>query len=93
MIDKKTVMKELKKVIDPEIGLPITDMQLIDDIKIDKGNVMIKFHLTNQFCPLASNIASEIKNHVSKLKGVKSVKLKLIDHSMAEEINSMVNNR
>lgn len=70
-------MKELEKVIDPEIGLPITKMKLIDNVKINKDEVLIEYHLTTPFCPLASYIANSIKERISNLKGVKSVKLKL----------------
>lgn len=93
MVDKKTVMKELKKVIDPEVGIPITEMKLIDDVKIDKGNVTVEFHLTMPWCPqiFAMEIAKGIKKTVSKIKGVKSVKVNLKNHYMADYINKEVN--
>jgi len=87
MLNKKTVMKELEKVIDPEIGIPITQMKLIDNVNIDKGNVLIEFHLTMPFCPMAMGIAKEIKLVVSEIDGVKSVQVKLKDHHMSEQIN------
>jgi len=91
LLNKKIVMKELEKVIDPEIGIPITKMKLIDDVKIDKNNVLIEFHLTVPFCPMAMRIANEIKSVVSNIKGVKSVEVKLKDHHMAEQVNREVN--
>jgi metal-sulfur cluster biosynthetic enzyme len=92
-ITKNMVMEELKKVIDPEIGIPITEMKLIDDIKIEKDKVLIEFHLTMPFCPavFATKIASDIKNFVSKIKGVKSVQVILKNHFMADEINKEIN--
>lgn len=94
-ITKAMVMKELKKVIDPEIGIPITEMKLIDDIKINGNDVLIEFHLTMPFCPpmFARKIASDIKEFVSKVKGVKSVQIKLKNHHMADEINKEINNK
>jgi metal-sulfur cluster biosynthetic enzyme len=91
MIDKKAVMKELEKVIDPEIGIPITKMRLIDDVKIDGDKVIVEFHLTIPFCPMAIGIANDIKSVVSAIKGVKSVEVKLRDHHMAEQVNKEVN--
>ena len=91
MLNKKIVMKELEKVIDPEIGIPVTKMKLIDNVKIDKGNIFIEFHLTVPFCPMAMGIANEIKSVVSTIKGVKSVEVKLRDHHMAEQVNKEVN--
>ncbi len=77
MVTKAAVMKELEKVIDPEIGIPITKMGLIDEVKVEKGKVTIIYHFTVPFCPLAAKITSDIKNTVMKIKGVKSVELKL----------------
>lgn len=91
MIDKKAVMKGLEKVIDPEIGIPITKMKLIDDVKIDGDKVLVEFHLTIPHCPMAMGIANDIKSVVSKIKGVKSVEVKLRDHHMAEQVNREVN--
>lgn len=91
MLNKKTIMKELEKVIDPEIGIPITEMKLIDDVEIDGDKVLVEFHLTIPHCPMAVGIANEIKSIVSSIKGVKSVEVKLKDHHMAEEINKEVN--
>ena len=91
MLNKKIVMKELEKVIDPEIGIPITEMKLIDNVKIDRDKILIEFHLTVPFCPMAMGIANDIKSVVSSIKGVKSVEVKLRDHHMAEQVNKEVN--
>lgn len=91
MIDEKIVMRELDKVIDPEIGIPITEMKLIDDVKIDGDKVLVEFHLTIPHCPMAVGIAEQIRSVVSKIKGVKSVQVRLKDHYMAEQINKEIN--
>ncbi len=84
-------MRELDKVIDPEIGIPITEMKLIDDVKIDGDKVLVEFHLTIPHCPMAVGIAEQIRSVVSKIKGVKSVQVRLKDHYMAEQINKEIN--
>lgn len=93
MVDRKTIMKELDKVIDPEIGIPITKMKLIDDVRISGDKVLVEFHLTMPWCPgvFAAQIAKDIRTVVSKIEGVKSVQVKLKDHYMAEQINKEVN--
>lgn len=92
-LTKQKIMKELEKVIDPEIGIPITEMKLIDDVKIKDGDVLIEFHLSMPFCPpmFATKIASDIRDVTAKIKGVKSVKINLKDHYMADEINKQIN--
>ena len=61
----------------PEVGVPITEMDLFDDIGIDDttGIISIGFHLTAPFCPpmFALEIAQDIKRS-GCLIGVKEVK-------------------
>jgi len=94
MVEKTQIVKELSQVVDPEVGVPITEMDLVDDVNINPdGTVSIGFHLTAPFCPpmFALEIAQEIKRRVSALEGVKEVKVSMTGHFMAEEINRRVN--
>jgi metal-sulfur cluster biosynthetic enzyme len=94
MVEKPAVVKELAQVVDPEVGVSITEMDLVDDITISPdGVVSIGFHLTAPFCPpmFALEIAQDIKKRVSALEGVKEVKISMTGHFMAEEINRRVN--
>lgn len=86
-------MKELEKVLDPEIGIPITSMKLIDKIVITGDKVLVEFHLTMPWCPgvFAMQIAKDIKKVVSEIEGVKSVQVNLKNHYMDEQINKEVN--
>ncbi len=94
MVEKPQIVKELSQVVDPEVGVPITEMDLVDEITITPdGIVSVGFHLTAPFCPpmFALEIAQEIKKRVSGLEGVKEVKVSMTGHFMAEEINRRVN--
>ncbi len=95
MVNKAQVVKELAQVVDPEVGVPITEMDLVDEIGINEetGVVSVGFHLTAPFCPpmFALEIAQDIKKRVSQLEGVKEVRVNMTGHFMAEEINRRVN--
>lgn len=94
MVEKPQIVKELAQVVDPEVGVPITEMDLVDDITITPdGIVSVGFHITAPFCPpmFALEIAQDIKRRVSALDGVKEVKISMTGHFMAEEINRRVN--
>ena len=94
MVDRAAIIKELNKVVDPEVNVPITDMELVDDIVIEKsGDVSITFHFTTPYCPpvFAYKIALDIKTLVSKVEGVESVKVFVKDHFLAEKINNEIN--
>tara|TARA_B100000315_G_C14552079_1_gene576339 strand:- start:817 stop:1086 length:270 start_codon:yes stop_codon:yes gene_type:complete len=86
-------MKELAKVIDPEIGIPITEMKLIDNIEIKDNEVTIEYHLTMPFCPpvFALAIGQDIKRRVSAINNVTKVAAILSRHQMADDINKKVN--
>lgn len=94
MVDRKSIIKELNKVVDPEVNVPITDMELVDEIKIeDDGTVSITFHFTTPYCPpvFAYKIALDIRHYVSQLGGVKKVNVFLKDHYLSEKINAEIN--
>ena len=94
MVTVDEVTKELEKVVDPEIGLPITEMHLVDEIDIKADGVLfIRYHLTAPFCPpiFAEDIGMNIRQLTSKLDGVKKVTVILHGHALANEINQRVN--
>jgi metal-sulfur cluster biosynthetic enzyme len=94
MVTVDEVTRELEKVVDPEIGLPITEMHLVDEITIkESGELFIKYHLTAPFCPpiFAEDIGMNIRQLTSKLSGVSKVTVVLHGHALANEINQRVN--
>src|SRR5438477_6544361 len=69
------VMDGLKNVLDPEIGRSIVDLNMVRDITVDDGNVMVKIALTVAHCPLAKTLQTDVANAVRKLGDVRSVKV------------------
>ena len=68
-------MDGLKNVLDPEIGRSIVDLNMVRDITVDDGNVMVKIALTVAHCPLAKTLQTDVENAVRKLGDVRSVKV------------------
>ena len=91
MILKDKVIKEIKKIYDPEIPVNIYELGLIYDINIDnQNNVKINMTLTSPNCPVAESLPNEVKNSVKEIKDVKNVDLNLVweppwDKSMMSE--------
>jgi ATP-binding protein involved in chromosome partitioning len=83
----------LGKIMDPELGRPITDLKLIDRLDVAEGNVDVEFHLTAPFCPpvFALKIASDIKAAVLSVPGVTGTKVTLRGHYLSEAVNKQVN--
>ena len=76
---KEKVIKEIKKVYDPEIPVNIYELGLIYNIKINKNNVVdIDMTLTSPNCPVAESLPKQVKEYILKVKGVSDVKLDLV---------------
>ena len=76
---KERIIKEIKKVYDPEIPVNIYELGLIYKIEIDdKNKVEIEMTLTSPNCPVAESLPKEVKDNILKIDGIKDVNLKLV---------------
>ena len=76
---KEKVIKEIKKVFDPEIPVNIYELGLIYKIEIDEKNkVNVNMTLTSPNCPVAESLPNQVKENIMKVKGVSDVDLKLV---------------
>lgn len=92
-VDIKEVQREISKIVDPEIGMPIVEMNLIDKLDIKDGEVDVEYHATTQFCPpvFALKISQDLRDNLMGVKGVKAVKVVVTGHYFADAINRQVN--
>jgi metal-sulfur cluster biosynthetic enzyme len=57
---RERVLRRLEAVIDPETGVDVVRMRLIEDLAVDAdGLVSYKFRPSSPFCPLAVPPTSE----------------------------------
>ena len=76
---KEKIIKEIKKVYDPEIPVNIYELGLIYKIDIDeKNNVKVDMTLTSPNCPVAESLPKQVEECILKIKGVSQVKLDLV---------------
>jgi len=92
-VEEAAVQTAMSKIMDPELGRPITDLKLIDKLTINAGSVDLEFHLTAPFCPpvFALKIASDIKAGLLSVPGVTETKVTLRGHYLADAVNKQVN--
>ena len=92
-VEESAINQALSKIMDPELGRPITDLKLVDKMAISDGMVDLEFHLTAPFCPpmFALKIASDIKAGLLSVPGVKGARVTLRGHYLAEAVNKQVN--
>ncbi len=86
---RRQIFDELTKIVDPEIGVSIMELELVDKVDINKGNIDIDLHLTSPFCPavFGFKIAQDVRDNVYRLPGIEVVKVSVSNHFMADAIN------
>src|SRR5215203_1009064 len=90
---RRLIFDELSKIVDPEIGVSIMELELIDKVDIEAKDVNVDFHLTSPFCPavFGFKIAQDVRDNIYKIEGIENVKINVSNHFMAEAINKQVN--
>ena len=76
---KEKIIKEIKKIYDPEIPVNIFELGLIYKIEvIDNKKALIEMTLTSPNCPVAESLPYSVKENILKIDGVEDVELKLV---------------
>jgi ATP-binding protein involved in chromosome partitioning len=69
------VLKALEQVIDPELRKPVTELDMVRDVRIDGAEVAVTIALTVAGCPLRSSFQDQVQRTVGALPGVERVSL------------------
>ena len=90
---RRLIFDELSKIVDPEIGVSIMELELIDKVDINKNKVDVDLHLTSPFCPavFGFKIAQDVRDNIYKIGNIQEVRINVSNHFMAEAINKQVN--
>lgn len=72
-ITKEAVLEALSRVEDPEIGKPITELDMIESVAIDGNAVAVGIYLTIAGCPMRDTIESNARAAVEEIEGVGTV--------------------
>lgn len=62
------VWEVLDTVIDPELGLPITDLGLVYDVEVADDIVSVEMTTTTPICPLGDYLASMVRDRLLSLE-------------------------
>ena len=68
-LNKDTILGELRKIQDPEIGHSIVDLGLIYGVEIDKKHVKVVMTFTSPFCPVGDFLVDSVSASVKNLGG------------------------
>ena len=59
-VSRSEVLAALERVIDPELGRPVTELDMVRDVEIDGGDVSVTIALTIAGCPLRSSFSDQV---------------------------------
>lgn len=79
MISKEGVLQALNEVIDPEIGMSLTELNMIREVNIDDKKVEVKMVLTASICPLAGLLVEEVRKKTAEVAEGREVKVTVLD--------------
>lgn len=88
---RAAILERLARVIDPETGVDVVRMRLIEDLAVnEQGRVAYKFRPSSPLCPIAVPLSVAIRRAVSEVPGVTGQDLEIVGYIQAEELTEMI---
>jgi metal-sulfur cluster biosynthetic enzyme len=89
---EQQIVERLRGVIDPETGVDVMRMRLIEDLHVnsDTGQVRYRFRPSSPLCPLAVHLALTIREAVAGVPGVKEQEIEVVGYVGADELNDLL---
>jgi metal-sulfur cluster biosynthetic enzyme len=89
---EQAVKEQLQQVIDPETGVDVMRMRLIEDLDVDgeTGHVSYRFRPSSPLCPLAVHLALSIRDAVGSVPGVTDQAIEVVGYVGAEDLNALL---
>lgn len=89
---KHQVAEQLGQVMDPETGVDVMRMRLIEDLEVDgqTGRVRYKFRPSSPLCPIAVHLSLEIRRAVADVPGVTNQEIEVVGYVGADELNALL---
>jgi metal-sulfur cluster biosynthetic enzyme len=89
---RKAILTRLSTVIDPETGIDVVRMRLIEDLNVDeKGRVSYTFRPSSPLCPIAVFLCMSIKTAVAEVPGVDQQTIRVTGYVQANELTELIN--
>ena len=88
---KKAILEKLTTVIDPETGVDVIRMKLVQELQVDEaGKATYIFRPSSPLCPLAVSLALGIMDAIRSVEGVKDQDITVVDYIQADMLNKML---
>jgi len=87
----QAILEKLSTIIDPETGVDVIRMRLIEDLTVDKnGQVSYIFRPSSPLCPIAVPLANTIQLAVANIPGVTSQEVKVTGFILSDELMELL---
>ena len=88
---RERVLRRLEGVIDPETGVDVVRMRLVEALTVDEeGLVSYRFRPSSPFCPLAVSLALSIRRAVADVEGVTDQEIEVVGYVNADQVNAIL---
>jgi metal-sulfur cluster biosynthetic enzyme len=88
---RSAILEKMATVIDPETGVDVVRMRLIEDLSVDEGGrISYTFRPSSAFCPIAVPLADSIQRAVAEVSGVVLQDVKVVGFALSEELTALL---
>ncbi len=77
-ITEGQVLKALRQVMDPELGINLVDLGLVYGVAIDGAAVRVKMTLTTPGCPMHDSLVRGAERAVAQIPGIATAQVELV---------------
>ena len=90
---REQILMRLVEVIDPETGIDVLRMRLVEELTIDEatGIAVYTFRPSSPLCHIAHSLAVDIKRAVASVDGVQGQKITVEGYVKAQELTEIIN--
>ena len=89
---RQAILTRLSSVIDPETGVDVIRMRLIEALEVDDaGRVSYTFRPSSPLCPIAVFLVMNIKAAVAEVAGVNQQTIHVAGYVQANELTELIN--
>lgn len=75
---RQTVVKKLRKVIDPELGVNIVDLGLLYQILVEDDSLRVEFTTTTPGCPMRRYLQQQVEKAIAGLEDIHKSEVEMV---------------
>lgn len=75
---RREVVRQLRAVIDPELGVNIVDLGLVYNILVESDSLVVEYTTTTPGCPMRRFLNQQIEKALANTSGVEIYEVRLV---------------